>query len=59
MLYSLIWHVREGRAFSRFQLWPATHQVNFIVLIHSASAELGWMGGYEWMDEWRGDSVLT
>lgn len=29
--------------------------MNFIALIHSASAQLGWMVGYEWMSGWVGE----
>lgn len=55
LLYCLFWHVNRGKPFRRFQLCPAMHQVNFIMLIHSASAQLQWMGGCEWMDEWRAE----
>lgn len=57
MLYALVWLGSKGEPFCRFPLWPAMHQVNFIALIHSASAQLGWMDVNEWMNG-EGESVI-
>lgn len=39
MLYALIWHVNEAEPLCRSRLRSAMHQLNFIALIHSASAQ--------------------